>query len=204
MATPVADVPGFSVDWYRTITDLAHASPEWVRTLAGVATEAVVIVLGLFVLADLWRNRRATPRAKAFAVAAPALTVFAYGISEFAKLVAEQDRPCRAVRGIAATISECPALGDFSLPSNHTTIATAAAVGLAISWRRITALVLPLAPLEAFLRVYVGVHYPHDVLVGLVLGTTVVAFGTAVLHLLLVRRAVVVPHAGPAPTKPAS
>src|SRR5690606_19064166 len=115
-----------------------------------------------------WLARTADARAMALAVAGPVVTVVAYLISEVSKTLIEEERPCRAVAG-AMNIVECPAVGDWSFPSNHATIAAAAATALAVAWRAVTPLVLPLAALMAFSRVFVGVHYPHDVAAGFLL-----------------------------------
>lgn len=101
-------------------------------------------------------------------------TVAAYAISEALKLVVDEERPCRALRGVEA-IAECPRTGDWSFPSNHATLAAALAVGLAMLWPRLATLTLSLAGAAGLLRVLVGVHYPHDVLAGAILGGTVVA-----------------------------
>ncbi|MCC5697916.1 phosphatase PAP2 family protein, partial [Klebsiella pneumoniae] len=63
-------------------------------------------------------------------------------------------------------LAQCPEHDDWSLPSNHSAIAAAFAVALAAQWRKITSLVVLLALLEGFSRVFIGVHYPHDVLLG--------------------------------------
>jgi membrane-associated phospholipid phosphatase len=70
-------------------------------------------------------------------------------------------------------IAHCPATGDWSFPSNHATIAGAAAVTLALTRRALVWLTAPLALVMAFSRVFVGVHYPHDVAAGLVFGALV-------------------------------
>lgn len=49
------------------------------------------------------------------------------------------------------------------------------AVALALAVRRLALLTVPLALLMAFSRVFVGVHYPHDVVVGLLLGGSLAA-----------------------------
>ncbi len=66
---------------------------------------------------------------------------------------------------------------DFSFPSDHATATGAVAVGLFLANRRwgVPAVVAAIA--MAFTRVYVGVHYPSDVLGGLVLGGVVAAVG---------------------------
>ncbi|MGC4746799.1 phosphatase PAP2 family protein [Micromonospora sp. DT201] len=101
-------------------------------------------------------------------------TVAAYAISEALKLVVDEERPCRALRGVAA-IAECPVAGDWSFPSNHATLAAALAVGLTVLRPRLAFVTLPLAGAAALLRVLVGVHYPHDVFAGAILGGTVAA-----------------------------
>lgn len=67
----------------------------------------------------------------------------------------------------------CPPLGDWSFPSNHAAIAAAAAVAILLTDRRLGAVAVPAALLMAASRVWIGVHYPHDVLIGLVTGALV-------------------------------
>lgn len=43
-------------------------------------------------------------------------------------------------------------------------------MGLLLTWRPLGLAVLPVAVLAAFSRVFVGVHYPHDVVAGFLLG----------------------------------
>lgn len=168
-------VPDFSADWYRVVTDLAAGSPAWVQGLAGFATQALLVVfLGLFALA-WWRARRRDSRTMALALLSPVVTAVAYLLSELLKSFLQEERPCRAVARIARTVSECPEYGDWSLPSNHSVLAASAAIALLIAWRRLTAVVCLLALLEGFSRVFVGSHYPHDVLLGFALGAIVAA-----------------------------
>ncbi len=157
-------------DLYRDITDFAHDTPSWFQHLAEVWTELGLLLFGVLFIVAWWRARRGDPRALAIAVLAPLATAVAYVCSELLKSVIDEERPCRAVSGALKPLVECPAYGDWSFPSNHSTIAGAAAVGLALAWPRIAALTVPMAVLMAFSRVFVGVHYPHDVAVGLVLG----------------------------------
>ena len=57
-----------------------------------------------------------------------------------------------------------------SFPSGHATVAFACATVLALAVPRLRVPFFVLAALIAFSRVYVGVHYPFDVLAGAVLG----------------------------------
>ncbi|MHA6806053.1 phosphatase PAP2 family protein [Salinifilum ghardaiensis] len=187
-AGEVDGVPDISVDGYRAITGFAHSAPGWLQASLEVATSAVVLLLGLLMVVNLWRVRGSGRRALALGVAAPAVTALAYGISEALKSVLEQGRPCRAVPNALPSLVDCPAVGDWSLPSNHSTIAAAAAVALAIAWRSAAVPALLLAVLEGFTRVSLGVHYPHDVLAGFLLGGVVAALGALLVAKLAADR----------------
>ncbi|MEU1316028.1 phosphatase PAP2 family protein [Streptomyces tibetensis] len=158
---------------YRDITDFAHTTPSWVQHGARTWTEAGLLVFVALFAAGWWRARRDSPLAFATAVLAPPATAVAYVCSEVLKSVVTEERPCRAVTGAAVSLAECPPHGDWSFPSNHATIAGASAVALALVRRALLWLTAPLALLMALSRVFVGVHYPHDVMAGLGLGALV-------------------------------
>ncbi|MGW2170457.1 phosphatase PAP2 family protein [Streptomyces sp. NPDC005047] len=162
-------------DLYRDITGFAQDTPTWVQHTAEVGTEAGILVFGALFVVAWWRSRRGDPRAFAIAVLAPVATAVAYVCSELLKSVVEEERPCRAVAGAVPSLAECPPTGDWSFPSNHATIAGGAAVALALVRWTAVRLTAPLALLMAFSRVFVGVHYPHDVVAGLLLGAVVSA-----------------------------
>lgn len=160
---------------YRDITDFAQNTPTWVQHAVEVWTEAGILLFGALFVAAWWRSRRGSPRAFAIAALAPVATAVAYVCSELLKSGFTQERPCRAVAGAVPSLAECPPTGDWSFPSNHATIAGASAVALALVRRVVIWLTAPLALLMAFSRVFVGVHYPHDVAAGLLLGALVAA-----------------------------
>lgn len=172
--------PAPSVELYRSVVDYAADAPSWLRHLAEVGTDAGLVLFAVLFLFGWWRARHAPAYALAVALVAPFATAALYVVSELAKSALHEDRPCRAVGGVAdLVVATCPAVEDWSLPSNHSTIAAAAATtavlaAAALTRRRALLLVSLgaglLAVLMAFSRVFVGVHYPHDVAAGLLLG----------------------------------
>ncbi|MEU8342738.1 phosphatase PAP2 family protein [Spirillospora sp. NPDC048832] len=172
--------PEFSADLYREITEFAQGTPSWVHEVADVGTDAGLLLFAVLFVAGWWRARGRDARAMGLALAAPFAVVSAYLVSEVSKTFIEEERPCRAVSG-AVHIAACPAPGDWSFPSNHATIAAASAAAIVVAWRAMAPLVLPLAALMAFSRVFVGVHYPHDVAAGFLLGVVVAPLVALVL-----------------------
>lgn len=167
---------------YLDITGFARSAPAWVQSAFEVWTKYGLFAFGALFMVVWWRSRRQEdPRAVALALLAPLATALAYVGSELVKSHVDEERPCRAVAGAAASLITCPATGDWSFPSNHATIAGAAAVTLALVARRLALLTVPLALLMAYSRVFVGVHYPHDVAMGLLLGASLAALAVALL-----------------------
>src|SRR6185436_1661350 len=78
-------------------------------------------------------------------------------------------RPFKAM----ADVHVPPQIGktdSFSMPSAHTANWFAASVVLLVYYRRSISFMLPLAATIGFSRIYNGMHYPSDVLVGATLG----------------------------------
>ncbi|MEV7552710.1 phosphatase PAP2 family protein [Amycolatopsis sp. NPDC089917] len=183
---------------YDDIVELAGDSPSWLQASGVLFTDAGLLIFAGLMAWVLWRART-SPTRIAVALLVPAATAIAYLISEAAKSVIQEDRPCRNL----VTLVDCPPVGDWSFPSNHSTIAAAAAVGLALAWRRLAPWVLPGALVMGFSRVFVGAHYPHDVLAGLVLGSVTAWLVFRYLRgpaTGIARR--LTAHAGDAPTQP--
>ncbi|WP_344418693.1 phosphatase PAP2 family protein [Amycolatopsis minnesotensis] len=154
---------------YLDIVDIANAAPAFVRAFAAVATQALLVLLALVCAVNFWRARSRSAAAVTTAALAPVVVTAAYLVSEVVKTLWQEDRPCRARHVIA----DCPEYGDWSFPSNHAVLAGAAAVAIVFANRRAAWIAVPVALLAAASRVFVGVHYPHDVLVGLLLGAAV-------------------------------
>ncbi|WP_248966251.1 phosphatase PAP2 family protein [Sphaerisporangium perillae] len=182
---PLSALEGLSFDgdWYTAVTDAARHTP-WLNAPAQTWTTYGVLVFGVLLAAAWWGARATGGRALAAALCAPVTTAAALALSAAIKLVVAEPRPCRAFPH-AFLLEACPPPGDYSFPSNHATLAGAVAVGvLLVNWRLgVLAGIAALA--MAASRVYVGIHYPHDVLAGLALGAIVAWAGY-----LLLRRSV--------------
>ncbi len=99
----------------------------------------------------------------------------------FLKNVVARTRPYEVVEGLHRMIEAQP---DFSFPSGHTASSFAAAVVIFILCPKKAGVpVLVLAFLITLSRLYVGVHYPTDVLAGMITGTL-----TAVLVCVVAKR----------------
>ncbi|WP_246198428.1 phosphatase PAP2 family protein [Actinomadura syzygii] len=176
--------PEFSADLYREITEFAVGTPSWVHSVAEVGTDAGLLLFGVLFVAGWWRARGRDARSMGLALAAPFAMVAAYLVSEVSKDAIQEERPCRAVAG-AVHIAACPSPGDWSFPSNHATIAAGSAAAIVVAWRALAPLVLPLAAVMAFSRVFVGVHYPHDVAAGFLVGVVVASVVAVLLAAVL-------------------
>ncbi|MDD2252329.1 MAG: phosphatase PAP2 family protein [Dehalococcoidales bacterium] len=73
---------------------------------------------------------------------------------------------------------------DPSFPSNSATVLFGMAWGIFIYNRKAGSVLLVLAGLMGFSRVYVGVHYPLDIIGGMAVGLLVALFFTIVFRLL--------------------
>jgi undecaprenyl-diphosphatase len=99
-----------------------------------------------------------------------AAILLAESISGALKLWVERDRPPLS-RPVPEPLLEAPST--YSFPSGHATVAFACATILALAVPRLRWPLVALAALIAFSRVYVGVHYPGDILAGAVLGVVI-------------------------------
>jgi membrane-associated phospholipid phosphatase len=180
----------FSAELYSLITRFAQSTPEWVHSFAEFGTDAGLLVFAALFAWNGWRTK-GTAEFR-LALLAPLAVIGAYLVSEVAKSLIQEDRPCRAVAG-AVPIAECPSVGDWSFPSNHATIAASCAIVLTVVLPRLAPVVIPLALLMASSRVFVGVHYPHDVAAGFLVGSTV-GVALALLAVRLTRPPVAAPE----------
>ena len=175
-AAPASSVTTADDGWYRGLTGFAQHT-GWLHTIMIAYTTLGVALIAALALAGWWVARRAADRTAMAAVAwTGAATALCVGLGLGLKQVFAEVRPCDALAGVA-TVQPCPGPSDYSFPSDHAVIAAALAAGVYLINRGLGAVAAVLALLEAFSRVYLGQHYPHDVAAGLALSAAVLFGG---------------------------
>ncbi|WP_405558068.1 phosphatase PAP2 family protein [Streptomyces sp. NBC_01171] len=171
---------------YLDVVDAAHHAPAWLDNLVSGYSTYGLALFAVLMLIGWWRARRQDAARAVKALAAPVLTMVAFAVSAVLKQAVHENRPCQSLH--VMTLEACPAVGDWSFPSNHSALAAAAAVALWFVSVRLGVLAALGALAMAASRVWVGAHYPHDIIAGLVVGALVAAS----LAMLLARYAVAV------------
>ena len=163
-------IDGSLYHWF--ITRAADA-PHWFDDLVSFYASYGLGLFALLMLGGWWLARGGrSAAAMATALAVPLAVVVAYAANDVVKSVFDEARPCQVITA-PATIQPCPGVGDWAFPSNHSAIAAASAAALWLLDRRLGAIAALAALVMGFSRIWVGAHYPHDVLVGFLLGAAV-------------------------------
>lgn len=163
---------------FRAVDDLARATP-YLHAPLRLYAEYGVVLFGVLLLAGWWVARRARPPRMAAALWAPLGVLLAVGLNQLIVHAVAEPRPYDALRHVLVLV---PRSTDTSFPSDHAVMAGACAAGLLAVHRRLGLATLGLALLMAFTRVYVGAHYPLDVVAGLLVGAAVSLAGLAVVR----------------------
>ncbi|ORT55650.1 bifunctional phosphatase PAP2/diacylglycerol kinase family protein [Streptomyces sp. CB03238] len=119
------------------------------------------------IAAGMWavggvRSRRAAVRGAA------SLALASATVNTLGKGAVRRERPVLDAVPVIRHLARQPVTSSF--PSGHAASAAAFTAGVALESRRWGAALLPVAASVAFSRVYTGVHYPSDVVVGAGLG----------------------------------
>lgn len=130
----------------------------------------------------------------------PLITLSDQVSSTFVKNLVARPRPCHIIEGhpeVADVRLLVPCGGGFSFPSSHACNNFAFATFLAFYYRRWRGLLFGYATVMALSRMIVGVHYPSDVLGGLMLGVACAYVLQALWDLLGARFSWLVPADAP-------
>ncbi|MGW7071605.1 phosphatase PAP2 family protein [Streptomyces sp. NPDC054855] len=159
------------------INGLAEDSPAWLaKSIAFVGEYGLLFALVLLVLWCWWGQRKRgalddAASSVAAVVWAPLAAAIAVLVNVPIRGFVERRRPFKDHDGLELLVH---GKTDFSFVSDHATLAMALGVGLFVANRKFGLVGIALALSEGFCRVFMGVHYPTDVIGGFALGTAVV------------------------------
>lgn len=148
--------------FFQQINGLAGQNPLLDNFII-LCAKYLPVVFALF-LAGFWLTR--LPRQQRGAFLAGVSALLALGIAQIINAIILRPRPYN----VHAAHLLVDRTTDTSFPSDHATLAFAIA---AMAWqfnRKAAIVILGLAIFQGFARVYVGAHYPSDVIGGAVLG----------------------------------
>lgn len=158
------------------INGLAKDAPSWLdRTMEFIGEYGIMLAIVLVVLWCWWSvRRRGTTEDSVSAVAGLVWAPLAAGLALLVNIpirgFVERPRPFLDHQGIEVLVA---GKTDYSFVSDHATMAMALGAGLFLAHRKFGLAAIGLALAEGFCRVYMGVHYPTDVVGGFALGTAV-------------------------------
>jgi membrane-associated phospholipid phosphatase len=171
---------------YSIYKAIDGAGPDFLHApMRFAANDLVFVIVALAALTFLipWRTRRLERRTGA--VMATAAGGVALLLVQPISNAVERVRPFVDHPHAKLLISHAR---DPGFPSDHATGAFAIATALWLHDRTIGAVALVLAAIVAFARVYVGVHYPSDVVAGALIGFAVaLIFRFTPLYAVIVR-----------------
>lgn len=136
----------------------------------------VIPVAILLVYVLLFRPKRD----RIIAISAIVVILLADETSQLLKDLFQRIRPCGVLNAAA-----CLRVRSFSFPSNHASNMFALATFLSYNYSRLGLLYFSTAALVGYSRIYVGSHYPFDVLGGAIWGVLVGLLGAAVVQCLM-------------------
>jgi membrane-associated phospholipid phosphatase len=155
----------------------------WLHGAAVVYASYGLVLFAALLLAGWWFARaRSDATVMAAALWAPIGMLVALGINQLAVASVAEPRPYAVLDHPLLLVA--PTL-DPAFPSDHAVMAGAIAAALWLVSRRLGVVATVAAVLMAMTRVYVGAHWPGDVLAGLVLGAAATLVGYRLLRGLL-------------------
>ena len=173
---------GWDESLFRILNQVPAAAASVLTPLSRLFLPAAIIAAAvLAVIYVVARNRGVMPVAAGAAAAG-----LAWALAHVAKAIADRPRPYEVMAG--AVLRQQPAHGT-SFPSSHTAVTLAVAIALVpfLAWPLAVA-GIAYGALTGWSRVYLGVHYPLDILGGA--GNGMIAAGVILLALgTLLRRA---------------
>lgn len=150
--------------WFNKLADhtgWAHGAMRF------YAKDGVILFAAFLLIAFLEARHHGRLDRVAGACSAGASALIALGLGQLIGNAIDRLRPYEVMSNMHVIVDKTT---DFSFPSDHATMAGAVAVGLLLVSRRWGRMAVVAAIAMAITRVYVGAHYPSDVITGLALG----------------------------------
>ena len=169
---------------FRYVNDFARATPLLHAPARAFATYGLVVFAVLLLFSWWWAVRADNQRAVASSLWAPLGMLLALALNQPIGRLVGEPRPYVVLDHVLLLTHRT---SDFSLPSDHAVMAGAVAAGVLLVHRRLGLIALVAALLMALTRVYVGAHFPGDVVAGLVLGSALTVAGHFVARPLIER-----------------
>jgi undecaprenyl-diphosphatase len=188
MAGLVLDGSNPDVSLLYDINGLTKDTPSWFDAAMEFIGEFGILIALVLVLVWCWWSvrRRGTAEDSVSAVAGLIWAPLASGLALLVNIpirdFVERPRPFVDHKGLDVLVA---GKTDFSFVSDHATMAMALGAGIFIAHRKFGLAAIALALFEGFCRVYMGVHYPTDVIGGFALGTAVALLLTPLALALL-------------------
>ena len=163
---------------FEAINDFAISTPWLHGPMEAFATYGIVLFAALVVL-GWWLARDRDSRTMAAALITPGAAIVALAIQQVVVRLVDEGRPYALLPDTLVLIARTT---DPSFPSDHACVTGAVAAGLFFVDRRLGWTTAAAALVMAVARVYVGAHWPLDVVAGLAVGA-----GISILLMLVLR-----------------
>jgi len=164
--------------WYLRLNRITAHSTWLHGPMRLVAADGVVVFVALLGVAFVLARRR-NDRTMAAALWAPIGVLLAEALNQPLGRAINEPRPYALHPNAVVLLARGH---DFSFPSDHGVMAGAVTAGVfLVSWR-LGCVAAAAAAVLAFSRVYVGAHYPGDVVAGLAFGAVVMLLGWLIVR----------------------
>ena len=177
-------INGWHAPWADTLMWIISAKATWIPLY--------VLLIGLLV----WRYRKPAKTGVKWLQRVPACVVMivviamAVGVADFIasgilKELVARPRPTRVpeLEGVLHLVNDYRS-GQYGFVSSHAANTMACALLFSLIWRKkiTTSLLMLWVAANCYSRMYLGVHYPLDILGGLMVGTLTALLGFALLR----------------------